>query len=342
MKVAVMGAGSMGGYFGGMLARAGHDVTLIARGENLAAIRSNGLRMQTEAGDFTVACNATDNPADVGPVDLALLTTKTYHNVDAVPAMAPLIGPDTAVLSLQNGIDSYLPVVQQFPEAIMLPGAAYIEANRLEPGVVQQAGRVVRIVTGGTRGSPPAHSQRAAAICAAFRDAEVDAEASDDIAVTLWTKFLFIATMAGVTSLAREFVRDLLPRPEWRKIIRACLEEIETAGRASGVNLADDVVSSTFDYMDQSRGAMRASMHADLTAGRPLELEALNGAVVRAGEAAGVPHPHQRRNLRRPETLRGRQSHVNWLKLSPEQFPGETGLANDRGQRSRRYVRAGS
>ena len=291
MKVAVMGAGSMGGYFGGMLARAGHDVTLIARGENLDAIRSNGLRMQTEAGDFTVPCSTTDRPDDVGPVDLALLTTKTYHNVDAVPAMAPLIGADTAVLSLQNGIDSYLPVVERFPDAIMLPGAAYIEANRLGPGVFQQAGRVVRVVTGGAKGSPPEHTQRAAAICAAFRDAEVEAEASDDIEVALWTKFLFIATMAGVTSLAREFVRDLLPRPEWRKIVRTCLEEIETAGRASGVNLADDVVASTFDYMDQSRGAMRASMHADLVAGRPLELEALNGAVVRAGEAAGVPTP---------------------------------------------------
>ena len=291
MKVAVMGAGSMGGYFGGMLARAGHGVTLIARGENLAAIRNDGLRMRTEAGDFTVPCSATDRPADVGPVDLALLTTKTYHNVDAVPAMAPLIGSNTAVLSLQNGIDSYLPVVEHFPDAVMLPGAAYIEASRLGPGVVQQAGRVVRVVTGGTRGSPPEHAERAAAVCAAFRDAEVEAEASDDIEVALWTKFLFIATMAGVTSLAREFVRDLLPRPEWRKIVRACLEEIETAGRASGVNLAPDVVDSTFDYMDQSRGAMRASMHADLVAGRPLELEALNGAVVRAGEAAGVPTP---------------------------------------------------
>ena len=291
MKVAVMGAGSMGGYFGGMLARAGHDVTFIARGENLAAIRKDGLRMHTEAGDLTVSCSATDRPSDVGPVDLALLTTKTYHNVDAVPAMAPLIGSDTAVLSLQNGIDSYLPVVEQFPDAVMLPGAAYIEASRLGPGVFQQAGRVVRVVTGGTRGSPPEHAERAATVCAAFRDAEVEAEASDDIEVALWTKFLFIATMAGVTSLAREFVRDLLPRPEWRKIVRACLEEIETAGRASGVNLAPDVVDGTFDYMDQSRGAMRASMHADLVAGRPLELEALNGAVVRAGEAAGVPTP---------------------------------------------------
>ncbi len=291
MKVAVMGAGSMGGYFGGMLARAGHEVTLIARGENLAAIRADGLRMHTEAGEFTVPCSATDRPADVGPVDLALLTTKTYHNVDAVPAMAPLIGPNTAVLSLQNGIDSYLPVLEQFPDAIMLPGAAYIEATRLEPGVFQQAGRVVRVVTGGAKGSPPEHGERAAAVCAAFQDAKVEAEASDDIDLALWTKFLFIATMAGVTSLAREFLRDLLPRPEWRKIVRACLEEIETAGRASGVNLEPDVVASTFDYMDQSRGAMRASMHADLVAGRPLELEALNGAVVRAGQAAGVPTP---------------------------------------------------
>ena len=291
MKVAVMGAGSMGGYFGGMLARAGHHVTLIARGDNLAAIRRHGLRMQTEAGRFTVPCSATDRPADVGPVDLALLTTKTYHNVDAVPAMAPLIGANTAVLSLQNGIDSYLPVIARFPHAIMLPGAAYIEANRPEPGVVQQAGRVVRIVAGPLPNSPPQHAARAADICAAFRKAQVAADADDDIAAALWTKFIFIATMAGVTSLARSFLRDLLPQPEWRKIVQACLEEIATVARASDVRLAPDIVPHTFDYMDQAKGAMRASMHSDLMAGRPLELEALNGAVVRAGQSAGVPTP---------------------------------------------------
>jgi 2-dehydropantoate 2-reductase len=291
MKVGVMGAGSIGGYFGGMLARAGHDVTLIARGENLAAIRRDGLRMQTEDGHHVVRCGATDTPGEVGRVDLALLTTKTYHNVDAVPAMGPMIGDDTAVLSLQNGIDSFLPVVEQFPTATVLPGAAYIEANRLGPGAVQQAGRVVRIVTGGMRNSPASHGERAAAICAAFRAAGVEAEAADNIDVTLWTKFLFIATMAGVTSLAREFLADLLPRREWRKIVLSCLEEIETVGRASGVDLAADVAPSTFEYMDQAKGAMRASMHADLVAGRPLELEALNGAVVRAGEAAGAPTP---------------------------------------------------
>ncbi len=309
MKVAVMGAGSIGGYFGGMLARAGHDVTLIARGEHLDAIRRSGLHMQTESGDFTVPCQATDTPAAIGPVDLALLTTKTYHNSAAIPAMAPLIKPGaanaghsdssdassstaaTAILSLQNGIDSYLPLAEQFPQAITLPGAAYIEASRLGPGAVRQGGAVVRIVTGAMRGRPPAHQHRAAAIAAAFRNAAVPAEAADDIAVTLWTKFLFIATMAGVTSLAREFLRELLPQPEWRKVIIGCMQEIATVARASNVKLPPDIVSSTLDYMESAQSAMRASMHSDLMAGRPLELEALNGAAVRAGAAAGSPTP---------------------------------------------------
>ncbi len=291
MKVAVMGAGSIGGYFGGMLARAGHDVTLIARGEHLDAIRANGLLMKTQAGDFVVPCSATDQPAQVGTVDLALLTTKTYHNAVAVPEMAPMIGSDTAILCLQNGIDSYLPLVDAFPHAAPLPGAAYIEAGRSGPGAVTQAGDIVRIVTGSIRGSDPSHQARAEVVCAAFRDAGVPAEASEDIAVTLWTKFLFITTMAGATSLAREYLRDLLPRPEWHKIIVGCMSEIERAGRASGVDLAPTIVADTLAYMQSAKGAMSASMHADLLAGRPMELEALNGAVVRAGESAGVPTP---------------------------------------------------
>ena len=291
MKVAVMGAGSIGGYFGGMLARAGHDVTLIARGDNLSAIQRDGLTMRTQAGEFIVSCAATDQPAEIGRVDLALLTTKTYHNVVAVSEMAPMVGSDTAILCLQNGIDSYIPLVDAFPDAAVLPGAAYIEAGRAGPGVVTQAGDIVRIVTGGVRGSDPSHQSKAEEVCAAFREADVPAETQDDIAVTLWTKFLFITTMAGTTSLAREYLRDLLPRPEWHKIIVGCMEEIERAGRASGVDLSPTIVAETLNYMEFARGAMSASMHADLLAGRPMELEALNGAVVRAGETAGVSTP---------------------------------------------------
>ena len=150
---------------------------------------------------------------------------------------------------------------------------------------------MVRIAAGRASGSPASHQERAAAVCAAFRQAGVPADAEDDIAVTLWTKFLFIATMAGVTSLAREFIRDLLPRPEWRKVIIGCMTEIEKAGRANGVNLDENIVASTLAYIEGGQRAMRASMHADLIAGRPLELEALNGAAVRAGQAVGVATP---------------------------------------------------
>ena len=207
-----------------------------------------------------------------------------------------MVGPDTATLCLQNGIDSYRPLLDAYPNAIVLPGAAYIEAGRLGPGAVSQAGDIVRIVTGPIdvgdgRGIDPSHGARAAEICAAFRDAGVAAEASDDIAVTLWTKFLFIATMAGTTSLAREYLRELLPRPEWHRIIVGCMAEIEGAGRASGVDLTPNIVEDTLAYMESAKGAMSASMHADLMAGRPMELEALNGAVVRAGDAAGVETP---------------------------------------------------
>ena len=157
MRVAVMGAGSIGGYFGGVLARAGNQVSLIARGEHLAAIRSQGLRIQTDAELLTISCRdnlaATDSPADVGPVDLALLTVKTYQNDAAIPAMRPMVGPDTTVLCLQNGIDSYQAAADTLGPEKVLPGAAYIEAARLGPGMVRQSGSVVRIAFGELDGS---------------------------------------------------------------------------------------------------------------------------------------------------------------------------------------------
>ena len=292
MRIAVMGAGSIGGYFGGMLARAGNRVTLIARGNHLAAIRANGLRIQTDAGLITIPCEeclaATDNPSDVGPVDLALLTVKTYQNDAAIPAMAPMVGPDTTVLCLQNGIDSYESAARVLGAEKVLPGAAYIEASRLGPGLLQQSGSVVRIAFGETDGSD---SDRGNAILEVLRGAGIDAQFSQDIKQTLWTKFLFIATMAGVTSLSRETMAQLMPRPEWRKVVVNCMREIESVALASEVRLAPDIVKNTIAYIEGDLEDMHASMHADIMAGRPLELEALNGAVVRAGQRAGVPTP---------------------------------------------------
>ena len=292
MKIAVMGAGSVGGYFGGVLAQAGNQVTLIARGSHLQHILQHGLRMETEQGMFTLNCPsdiaAAGDPASVGPVDLILLTVKTYHNPDAVPAMKPMTGPGTTVLCLQNGMDSYQAVGDSLGLEKVLPGAAYIEASMPSPGVVKQTGNVVRIVFGELDG---VESPRSRQILAVLRQSGIDAELSPDIRASLWTKVLFIATMAGVTSISRRTMAALVPQPEWRRVVEGCLKEIQSVGRAAGVDLADDIVANTMRYIDDELENLGASMHADIMAGRPLELEALNGAVVRTGQAAGVATP---------------------------------------------------
>lgn len=292
MRVAVMGAGSVGGYLGGMLARGGHDVTLVARGAHLDAIRRNGLRIIRDGEEFLIACpgqaQATDDAGGVGAVDLALLTVKTYQNGLAIPAMRPLVGGQTAVLVLQNGVDSYQAAAQALGREKVLPGAAYIEASLPAPGVIRQTGGVVRIDFGE---SDHHDSRRGRRIQQALEGAGVPARFTTDIHQALWSKFLFIATLAGVTSLARQTLAELLPRPEWSRVVVACLREIEAVGRASGVKLDPAIVEQTLAYMEGCLTELHASMHADLTAGRPLELEALNGAVVRAGRRAEVPTP---------------------------------------------------
>jgi len=288
MRIAVMGAGSIGGYFGGMLSRGGNQVTLVARGPHLDAITKNGLRVIRDEEDFTVRCEATDDPGKVGPVDLVLLTVKTYHNEQAVPAMEPLVGEGTTVLCLQNGIDSYQGPARRFGREKVMPGAAYVEANIQGPGTVRQTGKVVSIVFGEAEGG---RSERGQRILETLVQAGIPAQLSVDIRQTLWSKFLFIATMAGVTALSRQTMAHLMPLPEWRQVIIGCMREIEAVGRASGVDLEPRIVEDTVEYIEGSLAEMHASMHADILAGRPLELEALNGAVVRAGKAAGVTTP---------------------------------------------------
>ncbi len=288
MRIAVMGAGSIGGYFGGMLSLGGNEVTLIARGAHLEAIRRRGLQVITDHGEFTVQCDATDDPRQAGPVDLVLLTVKTYHNQEAVLAMHPMVGEETTVLCLQNGIDSYEAAAQFLGAGRVLPGAAYVDAGLESPGVVRQTGEVVEIVFGEPDG---VDSPRGELILDTLRKAGIPAQLSNNIQRTLWTKFLFIATTAGVMSLSRQTMAQLMSLPEWRRVILGCMREIESVGRASGVDLDPNIVQDTVDYIEGSLEEMHASMHADIVAGRPLELEALNGAVVRAGRSTGLPTP---------------------------------------------------
>jgi 2-dehydropantoate 2-reductase len=288
MRIAVMGAGSTGGYFGGMLSRGGHDVSLVARGAQLEAIRANGLLVVRDDDEFTVQCLATDDPAKIGPVDLVLLCVKTYQNETAIPLMVPLVGAGTTVLCLQNGVDSYLTATEILGGQTVLPGAAFIEASRLGPGQVRQTGSLVRVIFGETDGR---ETSRCLAIRDAFIDSGIPAEVLPDIGVGQWEKFLFITTMAGVTSMARATLAELMPQSHWRKVVHACLTEIDTVARANGVDLPPDIVPRTINYIEEHLADLQASMHHDLVAGRPLELDALNGAVVRAGLDSGVPTP---------------------------------------------------
>lgn len=288
MRIAIVGAGAVGGYFGGLLARAGNEVTLLARGAHLDAIRRNGLEVRSNWGNFNVSVQATDDPAEAGPVDLAFLTVKTYQNAAAIPSMAPLMGNATSVITLQNGVEAYKEVGRAYGMERVLPGAAYIETHVAAPGVVEQVGEVVRIVFGEADGSS---TQRALDIQESLRAAEINSELADDVLKALWTKFVFIATLAGVTSTSRASMDPLLADPESRAMVLACLREIEAVGRAEGVGLDDDVVDKIMAYMESTAKDLHASMHTDLELGRPLELEALNGTVVRLGREHGVPTP---------------------------------------------------
>ena len=184
MRIAVMGAGSIGGYFGGKLSQGGNEVTLIARGAHLDAIRSRGLKIITDDSEFIVECKASDNPGQVGPVDLVLLTVKTYHNQEAVPAMLPMIGSNTTVLCSQNGIDSFEVAARFHGGEKVLPGAAYIDGSLEGPGVVRQIGNDVGIVFGEPDG---AESPRCEAISATFRKSGIPANLSNNIHRILWT-----------------------------------------------------------------------------------------------------------------------------------------------------------
>ncbi len=288
MRIAIVGAGAVGGYFGGLLAKAGNHVTLIARGPHLEAIRSKGLEVRSHWSNFTISVDATNDPAEVGPVDLAILAVKTYQNAAVVPAIAPLVGGNSCIMTLQNGVEAYKEVGSAYGMDHVLPGAAYIEVHVAAPGVIEQVGEVVRIVFGEVEG---AATQRALDIQSTLEAANIRAELADDVVKTLWTKFIFIATLAGTTSTSRSSMEPLLSNPASKKVIVACLREIEAVGRACSIDLDADVVERTMAYMESTAKDLRASMHTDLEQGRPLELEALNGAVVRLGQQVNIPTP---------------------------------------------------
>ena len=288
MRIAIMGAGGIGGCYGGLLAKAGFDVTLIARGAHLEAITEKGLRLVQPEGEFTVDVAATGNPSLVGTVDLVIFSVKAHQNLTAIPLIKPLIGVETTVLTIQNGVESADEIGQEYGAERVLPGSAYVISNVVSPGVVKQQSQIPRVAFGESNGE---RSQRAIAVQDAFLKANIMAELSDDISRVLWSKLLYNSPANGMASAARLSPRDLIEYPEGRSMFKLAIQEVADVGTASGVPLGKDDVQGAMDLIAARPIGARGSMQADLESGRPLELDAIVGSVGRIGRKLNVPTP---------------------------------------------------
>lgn len=289
MRVAVVGVGGVGGYFGGRLAQAGHEVFLVARGAHLAAIRAGGLRVQSVAGDFLVRpAGATDRPAEVGPVDVVLVGVKAWQLAEAAAALGPLLGPDTAVVPLLNGVEAVEIVAAAVGPRHTMGGLCRIIAEIGGPGLVVHSGIEPSLAFGELDN---ARTPRAEALLAAFAAAGVRASVPADIAVAIWEKFTLICTWSGLGAVTRAPVGAWRALPASRALAAQVAGEVEAVARACGVALPPGTAEATIGFLDQVPPGGTASMQRDLMAGRPSELDAQSGAVVRLGARAGVPTP---------------------------------------------------
>jgi 2-dehydropantoate 2-reductase len=288
MRIAVVGAGGTGGFFGGLLARADEDVTFIARGAHLEAIRERGLTVKSRfVGDFTVKARATDDPAEVGPVDLVLFCVKAYDTESAATQMRPLVGPGTVVLPVQNGIDSAERIGRLVTSDAVIGGVAGASAVIEAPGVIDHRGGD-RIHFGELAGGTSPRTER---LLPVVRKAGIKAELRPDIRVALWEKFVRICGLSGLTALTRLPLGPVLGCPETRELFRGTLREVEAVGRAEGVALPPDTVDTSIAFYAGAPPDVRGSLYYDLAAGRRLEVDTLNGTVVRLGRERGVPTP---------------------------------------------------
>jgi len=306
MRICVFGTGGVGGYFGGLLARSGADVTFIARGEHLRALRARGLTLRTIQDHFTIPVKATDEPRTARPVDLVLFCVKSYDTESAGRALPDLLAPGGVVLTPQNGIDNEEKLEAIVGKGRVLGGAAYIWSTITAPGVITQTGGACKIAFGELDGSS---TERARRILEAGQRAGFPCEMTTNIRKVLWEKFLFICALGGMTAVTRLPLGEILAHPQTREMFRGIMVEIHALARAEGVPLEEDLVPRMMTFAEALDKGGRSSLYHDLTAGRRLELDALNGKVVELGQRHHVatpmnfavtaclrPHSHSERN----------------------------------------------
>ena len=293
MRIAMMGSGGLGGFFGGRLAHAGCEVGFIARGEHLRAMQEHGLRIVSAAhGDIVVKdARFSDDPAAIGVVDLVIVGVKLWDTEDAAQAMRPMVGPETAVLSLQNGVTKDEILQSKFGEAAVMGGAGYVATRIARPGVIEQTGAIQRLVFGEYDGS---RSERAETLLKFALAAGIDAQVSTDIRRSLWEKFVFLVGLSATTTSMRTTIWPIRTNAQTRAFLHDVMKEVVAVGRAHGVNLPEDYADERLAFADTVPPTMTSSMHHDLERGNRLELPWLSGGVVELGARVGVPTPLNR------------------------------------------------
>ena len=293
MKICIFGAGAVGGYFGGRLAQAGNEVTFIARGAHLEALLTHGLQVKSMHGDFRVhPVKATDQPKNVGPMDVVLCCVKAWQVQEAAEQMKTMLGPQTLVIPLQNGVEAHAILSGVLGARHILPGLCKLITMVTAPGNIHHLGADPYLAFGESDGRD---SARAQAVAKTFAQAAgMTVHLSHHIIAQLWRKFMLIAPWSGMGAVTRMPVGVFRSLPETRSMLVACIREVYTTARAHGVAIEEQAVEDTLAFIDQLPPEGTASMQRDILEGRPSELEAQNGAVVRYGEQADVPTPtHQ-------------------------------------------------
>jgi 2-dehydropantoate 2-reductase len=290
MRIAVVGTGGVGAYFGGRLAQAGESVAFLARGAHLEAMRRDGLRVDSIAGNFVVRpVEASADPAEVGPVDVVLVCVKAWQVSETARTLGPLLGPRTFVVPLENGVEAASELAEVVGADRVLGGLCKIVSAIVGPGHVRHSGVAPRVEFGERDGRP---SERVDALQGAFARAQgLSVVVPEDVEAATWEKFLFIAPFSGVGAVTRQPAGVVRSIAETRDLIERAMYEVAALARAKGVNLPDEAVARNMRYVDSLPADSTASMQRDIMDGRPSELEQQTGAIVRLGREAGVPVP---------------------------------------------------
>jgi 2-dehydropantoate 2-reductase len=291
MRIAIMGSGGLGGYFGARLCKGGAEVYFIARGKHLQAMRSNGLQVEGPEPIHIARVNATDDPADIGVVDFVLVCVKLWDTEAALQQIRPMVGSGTTIISFQNGVlkDQYLRTA--YDESQIIGGVGYVAATIDRPGVIRQTGTMQRLQFGEFDGS---RSHRGQSLLDACLAGGIDAELSGNILREIWQKYVFLVGLSGTTTTIRKPIGPIRENPQIRAFLLDVMREVVAVGRAHGVDLSEDYADVSLDLADKVPHDMTSSMYHDLERGNPLEVRWLSGGVVELGQQKGIPTPLNR------------------------------------------------